>query len=144
MKKTTFKKTIFTSFVILFLAFPFIAQAQCYIDVTNICYIVYSSDTNIDNTGIDGMGLGHGPTANICCLIQNLANILYVFGIGLAVAVIIIAGIMYLTSGGDTSRVDKAKKTLTYGLIGAVIIILAGFILGLLREVIINQLIIGI
>jgi type IV secretory pathway VirB2 component (pilin) len=43
----------------------------------------------------------------------------------IAVLVIIISGILYMTSNGDTTRVQIAKKTLTGGIIGLVIAILS-------------------
>lgn len=52
----------------------------------------------------------------------------------IAVIVIIVAGFMYVTSGGDAAKVVKAKNTILYAVIGLVIIILAfaitGFITG--------------
>jgi len=45
---------------------------------------------------------------------------------------------MYMTAGADESKAGNAKKTITYGLIGAAIILLAGFIINLLDEVIIS------
>ncbi|MEA3323396.1 MAG: hypothetical protein U9Q12_04185 [Patescibacteria group bacterium] len=43
----------------------------------------------------------------------------------IAVLVIIVAGIMYMTSGGDTARVQTAKKALWAGVIGLSIAILS-------------------
>jgi hypothetical protein len=54
-----------------------------------------------------------------------------------AVVVIIIGGFMWMTAGGDTDKVSKAKKTLIQGLIGLVIILLAyaiaSFVVSLIR-----------
>lgn len=46
----------------------------------------------------------------------------------LSVLVIVIAGIMYIVSGGDEGKVDKAKSWITYALIGLAIAIL-GYII---------------
>ena len=70
----------------------------------------------------------------------DIRDMFYLFGLGLAIIVIIIGGIMYLTSGGDQTKTDKAKKTLTYGLIGVAIILLSAFLIGLLKEIIIDRL----
>lgn len=43
----------------------------------------------------------------------------------IAVLVIVVAGIMYMTSGGDTNRVQIAKKALSAGVIGLAIAILS-------------------
>ena len=42
----------------------------------------------------------------------------------LAVLMIVIAGIMYLTSGGDEGRVEKAKQWLIYAIIGLIVALL--------------------
>ena len=58
-------------------------------------------------------------------VVKNVINvILYVVGI-LAVVMIIIGGIQYTTSGGDSAAVTKAKNTILYGIVGLVIAILA-------------------
>lgn len=42
-----------------------------------------------------------------------------------AVIVVVIGGILYMTSSGDSSKVKKAKDTILYGIIGLVICALA-------------------
>jgi hypothetical protein len=42
-----------------------------------------------------------------------------------AVIVIIVGSIKYITSGGDSNRVNSARNTILYALVGLVIIILA-------------------
>lgn len=51
----------------------------------------------------------------------------YIFGFlaALSILVIVIAGIMYITAGGDESRIDNAKKWLLYAIIGLVVSLLA-------------------
>lgn len=49
---------------------------------------------------------------------------LFFLGI-VAVAFIIFAGFLYLTSRGDDGQVEKAKKTLLYAVLGIVIVILS-------------------
>ena len=41
------------------------------------------------------------------------------------VVVMIVGGVNYMTSAGDTNKVTKAKNTILYGLIGLVICVLA-------------------
>ena len=41
------------------------------------------------------------------------------------VVVMIVGGINYMTSGGDSSKVEKGKKTILYGAIGLIICVLA-------------------
>lgn len=51
-------------------------------------------------------------------VIQNILNgIIGVAGV-IAVIYVIIGGINYMTSGGDTGKLEKAKKTILYACIG--------------------------
>lgn len=49
----------------------------------------------------------------------------------ITVLFIIYAGIMYVTSSGNKDQIERAKQTLTYAVIGLVVIILAGVIVNL-------------
>jgi len=46
----------------------------------------------------------------------------------LAVLFIIIGGILYMTSAGNPERVSRAKKTLTYAIVGLVVVVLSYWI----------------
>ena len=73
------------------------------------------------NAGIDGSdGLENDITKIINAIIA-------VLGI-LAVVVIILGGIQYMTSNGDAGKVKKAKDTILYGVIGLIIVILSAAI----------------
>lgn len=70
-----------------------------------------------------------GSTSEVCKnrgeqvepVIQKVVNtLLYIIG-AVAVLVIIIAGIMYSISTGDSGRISKAKNMLLYAVIGLVI-----------------------
>lgn len=76
--------------------------------------------------------------ARIETLLDYVANVLYVIGIGLAVIIILVSGVMYMTAGGDEEKVKKAKKTLTYGLIGTVILAASGFIMDVLEGILVS------
>ena len=69
-----------------------------------------------------------------CCWIVIGAYWLRAIGFALAIVIVIVAGIMYMTSGGNETRTSSAKKTLIAGLVGAAIILMAGYILGTLAE----------
>lgn len=57
--------------------------------------------------------------------IQLIINMI-IFAIGLiAVVMVIVGGIQYSTSQGDSGKVKKAKDTILYGIVGLVIAILA-------------------
>ncbi|MBO4812766.1 hypothetical protein J5491_01305 [Candidatus Saccharibacteria bacterium] len=58
-------------------------------------------------------------------IIVNIINaVIGLLGIA-AVIVIIIGGINYMTSSGETAKIEKAKKTILYAVIGLVIAVLA-------------------
>lgn len=57
--------------------------------------------------------------------INTIVNtLLYILG-AIAVIMIIVGGIMYVTSGGDAGNVKKAKDTILYSVIGLIVAILA-------------------
>lgn len=53
-----------------------------------------------------------------------ISTLLFVIG-ALSVVMIIVAGIMYVTSTGDSGKVTRAKNTLTYSIVGLVVAFLA-------------------
>lgn len=53
-----------------------------------------------------------------------LSTIIGVLGF-VCVVVMIIGGVNYMTSSGDTGKVKKAKDTILYGLIGLIVCVLA-------------------
>ncbi|MFA6493383.1 MAG: hypothetical protein WCV58_04550 [Patescibacteria group bacterium] len=65
--------------------------------------------------------------------IGNYITILYKwlipFGAGLAVLMIIYAGYLYITSGGNPDNIKQAKDYIIGALVGLALIILAGIIL---------------
>jgi len=68
--------------------------------------------------------------------VGHLVGRLYYFalplmGIGLLI-VILISGFMLLTSAGDAKKMEKGKQTLTYGVVGFLIVFLAYWITQLL------------
>ena len=49
----------------------------------------------------------------------------------IAVVMIIVGAVQYITAGGDTGKVTRAKNTLLYSIIGLIIILLAAVITNL-------------
>jgi len=67
----------------------------------------------------------HLSDADVSDTIYNVAEALLGFLAALAVLIIVIAGVMYITSAGDQDRIDNAKKWLLYAIIGLVVALLA-------------------
>ncbi len=78
---------------------------------------------------VSAQARGGWALEDIVALIDTVANWAYIIGFALALIIIIIGGISYMTSGGNEDRQKSAKKTIITGLIGAAIILLAGVIL---------------
>jgi hypothetical protein len=78
------------------------------------------------NTQVSGSDCG-GKSTNkaITTVIKAVLQILsWIAGIA-AVIMIVVAGLKYTTSGGDSSSVASAKSSLIYALVGVVIVALA-------------------
>ena len=72
-----------------------------------------------------GLGSTSSSANTLPNLIANVINILLgTLGI-ILVVIIIYAGILYMTAGGEDEKVKKAKKMITQGVIGLVLIIAA-------------------
>ena len=88
---------------------------------------------------IDGVNAAHGtgtPTALFGSngIVTTITNTLLFIAGGLAVIMIIIGGLRYVTSGGNSANVTAAKNTVLYAIVGLIIAFLAfaavNFILG--------------
>lgn len=68
-------------------------------------------------------------------LFQNVLGALLSFSGVVALFLIILSGIKFITSGGDAKQVEGARKTLTYAVIGLVVIFLSFFILNIISTI---------
>jgi len=76
--------------------------------------------------------------ATLSCIpiiIKNIVNAALVFAGVTALILIIYAGIMYITSKGDPAKVEGAKKTGTYAILGLIVIFLSFFIINIISQV---------
>ena len=73
-------------------------------------------------TTIGTVGDNNGDlTANITTILNAIIGALGI----VAVVVMIIGGVQYMTSSGDAGKVKKAKDTILYGMIGLLVCALA-------------------
>jgi len=79
-----------------------------------VCQEEKKSQTNTDNSL-------YGPNGIVGKIVTILA---FVIGVA-SVIVIIIAGIQYMTSTGDSTKVNNAKNALLYAVIGLIVAVLA-------------------
>lgn len=78
---------------------------------------------------LNGDSLPHSHT--------NLSSVLdIVFSVAgaLAVLMLIIGGLRYVLSGGDTNKVAEAKRQITYSIVGVVVILLAAVIVNFVLD----------
>jgi hypothetical protein len=61
--------------------------------------------------------------------LRNIANLIAIVAGAAAILVILIAGLQYATSDGDTNKINSAKTTVIYALVGIVVIALAAAII---------------
>jgi hypothetical protein len=77
-----------------------------------------------------------GATQSLPAAFNNIANILIFLVGAIAVLVLILGGLTYVTSTGDAARIKRAKDTILYGVVGIVVAILAyaivNFVIGAL------------
>ena len=72
-------------------------------------------------------------------LIDNIAT--WLLGIGLTIATIVIiwAAIVFVTSGGNATRVTTARQTLWYAIIGIVVLLLAKGVTSIIQNFLSGQ-----
>ena len=87
-------------------------------------------------TAIVGTSSGLESTATVSGVLGFIITwLLYILG-GIAVLAFIIAGIMYITAGGDEAKVEKAKGIIVYSIIGIVVALLGLVILRMITSLI--------
>jgi hypothetical protein len=93
-----------------------------------VCQVTGGSDTTVDSPD----DATKNPTLQD--RLKTIVNILLFILGAIAVIVIVISGIRYATSGGDSSAVKGAKDTILYAVVGLIVAILAyaivNFVLG--------------
>lgn len=75
--------------------------------------------------GIDAAGGSSTSSTDLTTLIQNIVNVLLFIAGAIAVIMIIIGGIRYVTSNGAQDQVKAAKDTILYSVIGLIVALLA-------------------
>lgn len=68
-------------------------------------------------------------------LVAHIVNLAIVAAGTIAVFLVILGGYKFLTSGGDPKKVEGARQTITYAIIGLVLVILSYFILTFIATV---------
>ena len=82
-----------------------------------------STETSIKD-GINKAG-GTENTRDLPTFIKSIVNILLFVVGAISVIVIVIGGIRYVTSAGDSNQISGAKNTILYAVVGVVIALMA-------------------
>lgn len=124
MKSILQRIGIFGATVVLAGAFVGGAQAHAIDVFTGGCKGVEANGKSTGSSSICGAGDSEkGDDFNT--IAKNIINtLLYVVGI-VAVVMIIIGGIRYASSNGDSSSIQGAKNTILYAVIGLIVAIMA-------------------
>ncbi len=77
---------------------------------------------------------GLSKDASVTAVVLKIVRFILQFLGSLAVLMIIVGGLMYMTSAGDDRKVDTAKNLLTYAIYGLVIALLAYVIVYVLSK----------
>ncbi|MFZ1360797.1 MAG: TrbC/VirB2 family protein [Candidatus Saccharimonadales bacterium] len=140
MKKTFTNVLIMIALAVGVVGLPLAPAAQAIDVFQGACGSGAGGGSNSGNSNSTGNTAGGsnassgGSSSSLCgaaakddapSLIKNVINILlYLIGI-IAVIAIIIGGIRYVTSNGDSSAIKSAKDTIMYAVIGLVVAIFA-------------------
>lgn len=79
-----------------------------------------------------------GGIATLKCvplIFQNIIDAFIVFGGAVAVLYLVLSGIKFITSGGDQIKVAEAKKSMTFAVVGLLIVLLAFFVIKVLTKI---------
>lgn len=109
------RKTVLNAVIGLIIALGAIA-------ITNYVFGIFDGASG--NATIGGSETGIQSMSSEQLLGNILKIVFFVLGI-LSVVVIVVSGMMYVTSSGDSGRVSKAKSMLTYSIVGLIVAISA-------------------
>lgn len=117
------RKTIFSAVIGLVIGLGSVA-------IVNLLFSgLFGSTGTTSSGGIEGIVNMSGEQ-----LLTNALNLTYFIAGIVAVIVIIIAGMSYITSNGDPAKITRAKNMILYAVVGLIIILVAftitGFVTG--------------
>lgn len=68
-------------------------------------------------------------------VIANIVDFIFQLGLAIAVIVFLVGGFQYLFSFGSEQKVESAKNTLWYGVVGVIIMLVGKSITGFIKNV---------
>ncbi len=118
------KHIIRTFFIAVFIA---IGAATVAVPAVTSYAAINCSGSAVDciSNGKDSVASGTDKDAKLEDQIKIITNVLLFIIGAIAVIMIIVGGIRYVTSNGDSSQTKAAKDTIMYAVIGVIVAILA-------------------
>lgn len=91
--------------------------------IKNLLVVTIFALSQISTSELPGGSGGSGGSSSLASgsEIQTILSIIFTVIGSLAVLVLIISGISYMTSGGDAQKVTRAKDGILYALVGIVV-----------------------
>jgi hypothetical protein len=74
------------------------------------------------------------PDVDLFGALDRIGGFVFMVGMGIFVAVVLIGAMLFVTGGGDANRIAKAKKTLLWGAIGLIIMLVSTGVTSVLRD----------
>lgn len=111
---------------------PFLGIAALFTFVNN-AFAIGADWNDIAKGCVDSSGVA--TLACIPAVFQNIISAALVFAGVVALFFIILSGIKMITSGGDQKQLEGARKTLTWAIVGLVIIFLSFFIINVIAGI---------
>ena len=103
---------------------------------TGIRAIVFSLASVFALSGFESINSsGPAKISDLVIVIQNIISILAPIAAVAFLIMLIVGGFQFLTSGGDPKAVAGARTTLTYAIIGIILVVVSWLILLLIRQV---------
>jgi len=78
------------------------------------------------------------PVVTICNILNVIKTIILAVGLGIAIIILIIGGIKYMTAGGDPEKAKGGRQMIINAIIGIAIVVAAAFILALVQGILVG------
>ncbi|HRI05545.1 MAG TPA: hypothetical protein PLV59_01215 [Candidatus Dojkabacteria bacterium] len=89
---------------------------------------------------MDFSGLNNTGYANLIEMVQGTLNLVIAITALIAVAALVYSGFQYILSAGDTGKAEKAQKSITYTLVGLVVVFISPLIIRFILNNVLGQL----
>jgi len=90
----------------------------------------------VDNKFTTGSETGLNALTNLELLISHAFGVLTVFGGLFFIVTFLIAGLNWITAGGDTGKIEKARASMVQATLGLVVLVAAYAIIGIVGSIV--------